>query len=94
MYNRITVNSTLKSAEVLSAKKYSIKLNTPKTPLDKTLDNVHRKEDEFTKKEISSMETDTPIVDTSEIGCVTSFFIIFIIFFYLGLYHDRIRYYA
>ncbi|KAG5307361.1 TF3B factor, partial [Acromyrmex insinuator] len=63
----ITVNSTLKSAEVLLTKKYSIKPNTPKTPLDKTLDNAHRKEDEVTKKEISSMETDTPIVDTSEI---------------------------
>ncbi|KAG5331210.1 TF3B factor, partial [Acromyrmex charruanus] len=63
----ITVNSTLKSAEVLLTKKYSIKPNTPKIPLDKTLDNAHKKEDEITKKEISSMETDTPIVDTSEI---------------------------
>lgn len=70
MYNRITINSTLKSAEVLLTKKYPIKLNIPKTPLDKTLDNAHRKEDEVTKKEISSMETDTPIVDTSEIGRV------------------------
>ncbi|KYN32591.1 Transcription factor IIIB 90 kDa subunit [Trachymyrmex septentrionalis] len=48
----ITVNSTLKSAEVLLTKKYSTKLNTPKTSLDKTLDNAYRKEDEFTKKEI------------------------------------------
>ena len=70
MYNRITINSTLKSAEVLLTKKYPIKLNIPKTSLDKTLDNAHRKEDEVTKKEISSMETDTPIVDTSEIGRV------------------------
>ncbi|XP_012060578.1 PREDICTED: transcription factor IIIB 90 kDa subunit-like [Atta cephalotes] len=62
----ITINSTLKSAEVLLTKN-PIKLNIPKTSLDKTLDNAHRKEDEVTKKEISSMETDTPIVDTSEI---------------------------
>ncbi|KYM83702.1 Transcription factor IIIB 90 kDa subunit [Atta colombica] len=48
----ITINSTLKSAEVLLTKKYPIKLNIPKTSLDKTLDNAYRKEDEVTKKEI------------------------------------------
>lgn len=67
----ITVNSTLKSTEVLSTKKYpSIKPNTQqlKKSLDKTLDKISRKEEEFTKKEINSMELDTPIVDTSEIG--------------------------
>ncbi|XP_011701326.1 PREDICTED: transcription factor IIIB 90 kDa subunit-like, partial [Wasmannia auropunctata] len=67
----ITVNSTLKSTEVLSTKKYpSIKPNTQqlKKSLDKTLDKISRKDEEFTKKEINSMELDTPIVDTSEIG--------------------------
>ncbi|KYM97990.1 PREDICTED: transcription factor IIIB 90 kDa subunit [Cyphomyrmex costatus] len=63
----ITINSTLKSPEVLLTKKYSITPNVQKTPLNKILDNVHRKEDEFTKKEVNLMETDTPIVDTSEI---------------------------
>ncbi|XP_071648414.1 transcription factor IIIB 90 kDa subunit [Temnothorax longispinosus] len=68
----ITVTSTLKSAEALLIKKYrSIKPNTQqlKKTLDKTLDGkTPKKEDEdVTKKEITSMETDTPIVDTSEI---------------------------
>lgn len=87
----MTVNSTLKSAEALLTKKYrSIKPNTQqlKKTLDKTLDGkTSGKEDEkLTKKEINSMEVDTPIVDTSEIGCV--------IFIYLYLvmvaYHNSI----
>jgi len=60
----------LKSAEtsVLLTKKYrSIKPNTQQ--LKKSLDKTPRKEDEeFSKKEINLMETDIPIVDTSEIG--------------------------
>lgn len=62
----------MKSAEVLLTKKYrSIKPNTQqlKKTLDKTLDKTLRKEDEeFRKKEINSIETDIPIIDTSEIG--------------------------
>ncbi|XP_011874658.1 PREDICTED: transcription factor IIIB 90 kDa subunit [Vollenhovia emeryi] len=68
----VTVNSTLKSAEALLTKKYrSIKPNTQQ--LKKTLDKElygktpGREDEEFTKKEISPVETDTPVVDTSEI---------------------------
>lgn len=62
----------MKSTEVLLTRKYrSVKPNTQKLKktLDKTLDKTPQKEDEeFRKKEINSVETDVPIVDTSEIG--------------------------
>lgn len=82
---------------MLTKKYRSVKPNTQqlKKTLDKTLDGkASRKEDEkFTKKEIDSMETDTPIVDTSEIGCV------FLIYLYLSLdyfylivdYHSSVK---
>lgn len=66
-----TVISSLKSAEALLTKKCRfIKPNTHQ--LKKTLNKTAKKEDEeITKKEINTIETeDTPIVDTSEIGCV------------------------
>lgn len=60
-------NSTLKTAEVSLSKKYrSIKPNTEQS---KRAYKTSKKEDEeFTKKEINSMDVVT--TDTSENGCI------------------------
>ncbi|KAL0115074.1 hypothetical protein PUN28_010569 [Cardiocondyla obscurior] len=67
-----SVNSTLKSESLLTKKYRFAKPNTQqiKKTLNKKLDEKceAKKEDEgITKKEVNSMETDTAIVDTSEI---------------------------
>jgi len=75
---RTTTNSTLISPEIsLTRKHCSVKPNTQQSKkMDKRLT---REDEKCMAKEINSIETDAPIVDTSEIGCVI-FFIFSIIF--------------
>lgn len=70
-----TTNSTLTSAEISLTRKYCF--SKPSTQqLKKVEKKLIKEDDKCMEREINLMETDAPIVDTSEIGCVI-FFIIF-----------------